>query len=77
MDVKQLAFKSPNNPWPKSKQLKGISAFQLLAHLDGLEGISMGLMTRGFQWKPEEVKVLLAKIRPGLLDRSIHSYQTM
>ncbi len=77
VDVKQIVFKSPTNSWPKSKQLKGVSAFQLLAHLDGLEGISMGLMTRGLQWKPEEVKVLLAKIRPELLDRSIHSYQTM
>lgn len=77
MDVKQIVFKSPTNSWPKSKQLKGISAFQLQAHLDGLEGVSMGLMTRGLQWKPEEVEVLLAKIRPELLDRSIHSYQTM
>lgn len=77
MDVKQSGFKSPTNSWPKIKQLKGVSAFQLFAHLDGLECISMGLMTRGLQWKPEEVKVLLAKIRPELLDRSIHSYQTV
>lgn len=77
MDVRQIVFKSPTNSWPKNKQLKEVSAFQLLAHLDGLEGISMGLMTRGLQWKPEEVKVLLAKTRPELLDRSIHSYQTV
>ena len=32
-------------------------------------------MTRGLQWKADEVKVLIAKLRPELKDRSIHSYQ--
>lgn len=36
----------------------------------------MGLLTRGLAWKAEEVKVLMAKIRPELKDRGIHSYQT-
>lgn len=75
--MKQIIFKSQTNSWPKNKQLKEVRAFQLLAHLDGLEGISMGPMITGLQWKPEEVKELLTKARPELLERSIHSYQIM
>jgi len=77
VDIQQTIFKSPTNSWPKNKLLKEVSKFQLVAHVEGLEGISLGLMTRGLQWKAEEVKVLMAKIRPELRDRSVHSYQTM
>ncbi|KAL8877335.1 MAG: hypothetical protein Q9198_004631 [Flavoplaca austrocitrina] len=74
-DVRQVIFKCPTNPWPKNKVLKEAGKFQLLAHIEGLEGVSMGLLTRGLAWKAEEVKVLMAKIRPELKDRGIHSYQ--
>ena len=73
--VTQFVFKSPTNPWPKNKILKESGKFQLLAHLEGIEGISLALMTRVLGWKPAEVSVLFAKIRPELKDRSIHSYQ--
>ncbi|KAL8671747.1 MAG: hypothetical protein Q9168_003769 [Polycauliona sp. 1 TL-2023] len=74
-DVRQVIFKCPTNPWPKNKTLKEAGKFQLLAHIEGFEGISVGLLTRGLAWKAEEVKVLMAKIRPELKDRGIHSYQ--
>ena len=76
VDVKRMYLKSPTNPWPKDRTLKEVGRFQLVAHLVGLEGISIGLLTRQFKWKAEEVKILMAKIRPELKDRSIHSYQT-
>jgi len=75
VDVKQVLLKSPSNPWPKDKLLKEVGRFQLLAHLEGLEGVSMALLIRGLGWKPEEVKVLMAKCRTEIRSRSIHSYQ--
>ena len=76
MDIKQIILKCPTNPWPKDKTLKEVGRFQLLAHIEGLEGVSMGLLTRGKEWKADEVRVLMAKLRPELRHRSIHSYQT-
>lgn len=76
VDVKQITVKSPTNPWPKDKKLKEIGKYQLCAHVEGLEGVSIGLLTRGAKWKPDEVSVLLAKVIPEMRDRSIHSYQT-
>ena len=74
-NVTEVVLKSPTNPWPKNKVLKESGRFQLLAHLEGLEGVSLALLTRALRWKPEEVKVLFAKLRPELKDRSIHAYQ--
>lgn len=77
VDIKQIVFKSPTNSWPKNKLLKEVSKFQLLAHIEGLEGVSIALMTRVLNWKPEEVKVLMAKLRPELKCRAVHSYQNV
>ncbi|KAG8531007.1 uncharacterized protein KY384_004364 [Bacidia gigantensis] len=76
VDIKQVILKSPTNPWPKDPKLKEIGRYQLLAHVEGIEGVSMGLLTRGSQWKAEEVSVLVAKMKPELKDRAVHSYQT-
>ncbi|KAL8811600.1 MAG: hypothetical protein Q9200_001659, partial [Gallowayella weberi] len=76
VDIRQVVFKSPQNPWPKNRVLKEAGKFQLLAHTLGLEGVSLGLLTRGLGWKAEEVRVLMAKMRPELKDRGIHAYQT-
>lgn len=75
-DIQQVVFKSPANTWPKDGILKEAGKYQLVAHLEGLEGISLGLFTRGLEWKAEEVKVLMAKIRPEIKNKAIHSYQT-
>ena len=75
VDVQEVFLKSPSSPWPKDRMLKEVGKFQLLALLQGLEGVSIGLMTRGLLWKAEEVQVLLAKVRSELKDRSIHAYQ--
>ena len=75
VDVKRVYLKYPTNPWPKDPKLKDVGKFQLVAHLEGLESVSVGLLTRVEAWKLEEVRVLMAKIRPELKDRSIDSYQ--
>ena len=74
-EVTHFVFKSPSNPWPKNKMLKEAAKFQLLAHLEGMEGVSVALLTRALEWKLEEVQLLMAQIRPELKDKSIHSYQ--
>lgn len=76
VDIQQIFLKSPSNPWPKDKLLKEVGRFQLVAHLEGLEGVSMALLCRGLGWKADEVKVFMAKIRPEVRNRAIHSYQT-
>lgn len=44
-------------------------------YMEGLEAFTMALFTRIHQWKPEEVEVLLAKIRAEWKKRRIHGWQ--
>ena len=77
VDITEKNFKRPMNAWPKDKKLKEVGKFQLLNYTEGLEGLSLGLFTRGLQWQPAEVQVLVAKVRAELKDKSIHSYQNV
>ena len=42
--------------------------------LDGVQAMSMAILTRGLKWSREEVEVLLAGVRDDLRNRAVHSY---
>lgn len=53
---------------------KEIGAWNQLQSLEGIEGWSMGLLTRVLGWSPEEVQVHVAKARKDHCNPAIHSY---
>ncbi|KAK4451159.1 S-adenosyl-L-methionine-dependent methyltransferase [Podospora aff. communis PSN243] len=55
-------FKFPIGPWPRDPIENGLEAFTLR------------LFTGMLGWQPEDVKVLLTKVRADLRDKRIHSY---
>ncbi|KAF9873169.1 C6 zinc finger domain protein [Colletotrichum karsti] len=64
----------PLNSWPKDEKLKEIGRWQFVNLDTGLEGLSMGLLTRVLGWTKEEVQVLCANVRKDLKNKSMHSY---
>lgn len=42
--------------------------------LEGLQGFSMAIFTKGLGWRSEEVEVHLAEVRKDWLDRKKHTY---
>ena len=52
--------------------MKTLGTYNLLQHLEGLEGIANAPLTK-IGWAPEEIQVLLAKAREDLRNRNIHS----
>ena len=67
-------FKIPIGTWPADPKLRETGAFQLVAMLEGVQGLTIALWTRFLGWSEEEVEVFLAKIRTEFRDRSVHSY---
>lgn len=65
-------YKVPLGTWPKDSYMKTLGTFNLLQHLEGLEGIANVPLTK-YGWSHEEIQVLLAKARADLKDRKIHS----
>ena len=51
---------------------KQIGAYNFLQMQQGLEGIGLATLTRSGEWTPEEVQVLVAKVRQDLSNSRIH-----
>ncbi|KAK5046726.1 hypothetical protein LTR84_007487 [Exophiala bonariae] len=64
--IKHQLFAIPTGTWPKYKKLKEIGAFDLVQFLDGMENISMRVLTSLRGYTQEEVMVLLAKLKNDL-----------
>lgn len=47
--------------------------FNLVQLLDGVEAISLKLLTSVLKWKPEEVQVLCSKVKQELKSKSMHA----
>ncbi|CRK27683.1 hypothetical protein BN1723_014004 [Verticillium longisporum] len=73
-NVQQVVFKWPQNTWPKDPKYKELGMWNLENITSGLHGLSAAVYTRVLGWSPEEMEVLLAKVRRELKDTRIHSY---
>ncbi|RDW74914.1 hypothetical protein BP6252_06056 [Coleophoma cylindrospora] len=63
----------PVGPWPKDKRLKEVGACDLSMFLQGLEGISLRVLTMAKNWSAEEVLAFLPQVRKDLRNRRIHA----
>ncbi|KAH7030077.1 putative TAM domain methyltransferase [Macrophomina phaseolina] len=74
VNVREDVYKAPLSPWPKDKKLKEIGKYNLIHVLDAIEAYSIALFTRVLGYKPEEVQVLLAKMREQYKNPELHIY---
>jgi len=74
VDIVERHFYWPLNPWPRGKREKLISMWTQQNLLDGVQGMSMALLTRGLGWSKEKAELLLVETRKDIKDRNIHSY---
>lgn len=77
VNVVEKRYKMPIGPWAADETLKQVGRWHLLETHQGLEGWILALFTRVLDWSFEEVQVLLAKVRKGMKDRTIHSYTSV
>lgn len=52
---------------------KTVGAWNLVTLEDGLEGMTLRLLTQVLGWRLEEVHVLIAKVRKDFRDPKIHA----
>ncbi|KAL9603286.1 MAG: hypothetical protein Q9219_001309 [cf. Caloplaca sp. 3 TL-2023] len=74
VDVEVKEFKIPIGQWAEEKKMKEAGAFQLVAMLEGIGGLTMALWTRFLGWKAEDVQCELVKVQDEFRNKSIHSY---
>jgi hypothetical protein len=69
VDVVERHFYWPLNTWPRGKKEKLIGMWAQQNLLDGVEAMSMALLTRGLKWSRAQVEVLLAGVRNDFKNR--------
>ena len=74
VDAVERHFYWPLNTWPRGKKEKLIGMLAQQNLLDGVEAMSMALLTRGLKWSRGQVEVLLAGVRNDLKNRALHPY---
>ncbi|EMC98318.1 hypothetical protein BAUCODRAFT_32337 [Baudoinia panamericana UAMH 10762] len=77
VDIKQTTFMWPTNGWPKDPFLKHLGRLNQVNILEGLEGFSLALLTRGMGWRKEQVDAFVAAVGKDLSDRRLHAYFPM
>jgi hypothetical protein len=76
-DVVEKNFYWPTSPWPKGDYFKQVAIYFQEDMLNGLEGISMKVLTKFMGWTAEEVQALLVGVKRDFRDLSIHAYLRM
>ncbi len=74
VDIFERHFYWPLNQWPRGKREKQISLWAQENLLDGVQAISMALLTRGLGWTKERAELLLVDTKKDIKNREIHSY---
>ena len=67
----------PVGTWPRDRKLKEVGAFDVVQFLDGLEAISLRILTTVGGWSPEEVQVLLVDVRKELRERRMQAQHNL
>ena len=78
VDVQEKLYKWPIGPWPKDPILKEAGRLHYHQWTSGIEGWGMFFLTKyGMPkpWAPEEVQVLMAKVRAEIQNPRHHFYQ--
>ncbi|OHW94774.1 methyltransferase domain-containing protein [Colletotrichum incanum] len=74
INVKEVIFKWPTNPWAKHPRHKELGTWNYENIMMGLEGLCIGVFTRVLGWPKEKVDDFLAEVRNDLKNREIHAY---
>lgn len=74
VDIVEKHFYWPLNTWPRGKREKLVGMWAQQNLLDGVEAMSMAILTRGLGWSQEMVQMLLVGVRNDLKNRHVHAY---
>ena len=72
--VKTKTFEIPLGVWPSDPQKKLAGKMALISALEGLEAVSLRLLTKYMGWKGEDVRDLCGKVQEEVMRPNAHAY---
>ncbi|MCJ1224937.1 Secondary metabolism regulator lae1 [Toensbergia leucococca] len=77
VDIEETVIRLPFNSWPSDSHQKEIGRWYNLGLTEGLEAVSLGPLTRCFQWPPADVRRLVTEIKPAICNKRYHAYNNL
>ena len=77
VDVKTQVIKLPINPWPADPHLKQIGRWHNLGLTEGLEAVSLGPLTRVYQWPAADVRRILEDVKIAMCSKKYQIYNNL
>ncbi|KAL5404688.1 hypothetical protein PMIN03_008957 [Paraphaeosphaeria minitans] len=74
VDVHEKVVKVPLGPWPKDPKMKEIGRYQREHMSIGIEPYTLGFLGKVMGWSETECKIMIAKVREEVRDKSLHLY---
>ena len=77
VEIREEVIKAPLNPWSADPHLKDIGRWFCLGMIRGLEGMTLGPLTRYNGWSKDDVSRLCQDVEKEILSKKIHAYCNM
>ncbi|OBT78883.1 hypothetical protein VF21_02797 [Pseudogymnoascus sp. 05NY08] len=74
VNVVEKRYKVPTGPWPLSKRMKLIGAFEMQSLLQGASAFSLMAFSKAFGWTKEETEIFLVALRRDVKNLRYHTY---
>lgn len=77
VDIVERHFVWPTSPWCKGSHMKMIATWAQKDFLDGLEGMTMALLTRVAGMTKEQVTAFVQEVKRDVCNTGIHAYTAL
>lgn len=77
VDVEEEVIRLPLNEWPENEHEKFVGRWYNLGLCQGLEALTLGPLTRAYEWPLENIQQLITAVKPQICSRRVRAYNEM
>jgi len=77
VDIEEEIIRLPINTWSTNPDEKDVGRWYNLGLCEGLEALSLGPLTRVYQWPADDVRRLVGEVKTAICNRKYHVYNNL
>ena len=77
VNIEEEVIRLPLNEWPDDEHQKFVGRWYNLGLCQGLEALTLGPLTRIYEWPLENIRQLLTSVKPQICSRRVRAYNEM
>jgi trans-aconitate methyltransferase len=77
VDIEEEVIRLPLNEWPEDESQKFIGRWYNLGLIQALEALTLGPLSRSYEWPLENIRQLLTAVKPHICSRRVRAYNEL